>query len=474
MSLLDRRAFFMTGAGSSAGAPTGLPTGPQLSARLVQWARDIGCGDALDGTDESDLGEVCAALEGAIERDQLARHLGQDVDWADSEFNLCHLAIALFFAEQLMRVGFTVNWDPKIDDAIAVVANGKRPKIAHDPQTMSSVGSDPFLLHMHGRWSDPDSLVMTNAELDKPEAIKWTDPNLRATLSSNDPIFVGFAAEPGYVIRSLSEMRAEMKGGPASVIGLQEVEEFCAGSTALAEALGLINGNGHYIQGSACEVMGELLRCCYRRLLRAVFEEAEAKARAGGGTARAFTDAGAKMVRSALEALTMESLLGLLWSSAARTTSAGASRQATLQSLTKGLAETLAIVMVLSSCSDTAALSASRHGFRLRREDGFEVDLWPAVPEEELSPTDASARAYQHSDRFSGPADAGVPLVLICGGTSGAVPGSDKISLISKADTANVRVGQRTPAGVIDFTEVDRRFGDAGSDPTLERGLTIG
>ncbi len=195
MSLLDRRAFFMTGAGSSAGAPTGLPTGPQLSARLAQWARDIGCGDALDGADESDLGEVCAALEGAIERGQLVRHIGQDVDWADSEFNLCHLAIALFFAEQLMRVGFTVNWDPKIDDAIAVVANGKRPKIAHDPQTMSSVGSDPFLLHMHGRWSDPDSLVMTNAELDKPGAIKWTDPNLRATLSSNDPIFVGFAAE---------------------------------------------------------------------------------------------------------------------------------------------------------------------------------------------------------------------------------------------------------------------------------------
>ena len=40
--LHEERAFFFTGAGSSAGAPTRLPTGPQLAAKLVEWAPEIG------------------------------------------------------------------------------------------------------------------------------------------------------------------------------------------------------------------------------------------------------------------------------------------------------------------------------------------------------------------------------------------------------------------------------------------------
>ena len=87
---------------------------------------------------------------------------------------------------------------------------------------MGEVGTDPCLVHLHGHYDDPTSLVMTDADLAKPGAIKWTDPMLKAALVAQDPIFVGFAAEPEYVIRSLTKMRSAMQRAPASVIALED------------------------------------------------------------------------------------------------------------------------------------------------------------------------------------------------------------------------------------------------------------
>lgn len=472
--LHERRAFFFTGAGSSAGGPTDLPTGPQLAARLVEWARESGAGEAVRSLgDPTDLGQVCAALEEALAREDVVRHIRHIVDWRHSEFNLCHLTIALLYAEEMLRMSFTANWDPKLEDALDRIACKSRPQIARDKATMAEVGSGAYLVHLHGYYADPESLVMTNEDLDDPEALSWTNPLLRAALVSQDPIFVGFAAEPEYVIRTLSEMRAEMQRPAASVIALEALADFCTQSAALAEALRLGEDAERYVQGDARQVLGELLRCCYRKLLGELLADAEARARAGSGTGRTFTEQGAQIVREALGGLTVEGLLSLLWATTAKTTPGGGAPQATVLSLAAGLAEMLAVLMVLASCQDTAALSVSHGGFRLTREDGSRVDIWAAIPEDHLSPSDALTRVHRHGDRFAGPADSEVPLVLVCAGTSGALPKSEKVKLTGNDDSANVRVGQRVPAGVINFSAIDSAFDGAKRDATLSRGLGL-
>lgn len=470
--LHEERAFFFTGAGSSAGAPTKLPTGPQLAAELVAWAHESGAGAAVDALeDPSDLGQVCAALKSALDRDSVVRHIRRMVEWRKAKINLCHLAIALLYAEGLLRVSFTANWDPKLKDALDLVICQKRPQVARDKATMGEVGSDPCLVHLHGHYSDPSSLVMTDADLARPSAIKWTDPTLRAALAAQDPIFVGFAAEPAYVIHSLTEMRAAMQRAPAGVIALESLAEFSTRSATLAAALKLAEDGERYVEGDALEVMGELLRCCYRKLLDGVLSDAEARARAADGTARVIRDEGARRVKEALRGLSLERLLALLWATSAKAAEAGSAPQATLLCLRSALAETLAVLMVLTSCRDARALSVTDGGFRLEREDGSSVNLWPAIPSQHLSPSATVARAYRHGDRFARPADSEVPLVIVCAGTSGALPAAGKVTLVGGANAAKVGTGQREPAGVVDLREIDARFNDTADDATLSRGL---
>jgi hypothetical protein len=472
VSLHEERAFFFTGAGSSAGAPTRLPTGPQLAAKLVEWAHESGAGAAVEAIDDpDDLGQVCTALEAALDRTTLVRRIRKVVAWRDSKINLCHMVIALLYAEGLLRISFTANWDPKVEDALDRVACAKRPRIARDAATMGEVGTDPCLVHLHGHYDDPISLVMTDADLAKPGAIKWTDPMLKAALVAQDPIFIGFAAEPEYVIRSLTEMRSAMQRAPASVIALETLTDFCAKSVALAEALKLAEDEDRYVAGDALEVMGELLRCCYRKLLDKTLCEAEEMARAGGGAGSILSETGVERVREALRDLTLERLLALLWATSAKAAENGTAPQATLLCLQTALAETLAVLMVLASCRDAAELSVTDGGFRIGRENGSSIDLWPAIPSKHLSPTDAVARVLRHGDRFGGPADSEVPLVVVCAGTSGALPGAGKVSLTGTGAAEKVVRARREPAAALNLSAIDARFEDAGHDDTLSRGL---
>ena len=472
--LHEERAFFFTGAGSSAGRPTELPTGPQLAAKLVEWANESGAKDAVEGVDDpNDLGQVCTALEVALDRDAVVRHIRRAIAWRDSEINLCHMVIALLYAEGVLQISFTANWDPKVEDALDLVVCAKRPRIARDAATMGEVGTDPCLVHLHGYYDDPSSLVMTDADLAKPAAIKWTDPMLKSALAAQDPIFVGFAAEPEYVIRSLTEMRSAMQRAPASVIALESLSDFCAKSVALAEALKLAEDEDRYVSGDALEVMGELLRCCYRKLLDQVLSEAEKMAQVGSGAGRVLSDTGVERVREALRDLTLERLLALLWATTAKAAEHGSAPQATLLCLQTALAETLAVLMVLSSCQDAAQLSVTDGGFRIGRENGSSIDLWPAIPTEHLNPTDAVTRALRHGDRFSGPADSDVPLVVICAGTSGVLPGRGKVSLTGAGAPEKVARARREPAAAINLSAIDGRFDGSGEDDTLARGLGL-
>ena len=397
------------------------------------------------------------------------------MDWQDSKYNLCHLVIALLYGEEILSVSFTANWDPKVGDAFEAVDSRKKPRVVWNKGMMSVVGNDPHLVHLHGHWSDPDSLVMGNSELHLPKVLKWTEPSLKNALSTHDPIFVGFGAEPEYVIRSLEEMRLEMQHPPTSVIGLDDVENFSAKSAALSKALGLDLDKACYIQGDACEVMGELLRCFYRKHVCSVIDDAVVRIRATGTLSRIFQGDSEVQSRAAIDEMPMEAFLGLLWSSTARASENGSCPQRTIASCASELAETFAVVMSLCSCADAVDLRVSRDGFRIARNDGAIVDLCPAMPNSHINPFEAQARAHRNSDRLSGPADAELPMVLVCAGTVGTLPPKvAKVSLVGGGDAKSVSASKRAPVDVISFDELDRRFGQNGLKPaTLEQGLKL-
>jgi hypothetical protein len=474
-SLLNKRAFFVTGAGSSAGAPTGLPTGPQLAERLVAWAEDSGLSERMATLeDRSDLGEVCEALNGALGRGMVVRKIGEAVDWEGTDPNLCHLAIAILFGEEAVSISFTVNWDPKLGDAFERVAGRRKPWVAHNAATMSMANNnDPRLIHLHGLWPDAESLVMTSKELDENAAVKWTDPQLRTSLSSGGAILVGFAAEPTYVLKSLSEMRELMDSPPSSVIGREEVDTFTAESPGLAEAIRLNEDLDRYVQGDACEVLGELLRCYYRKRVETVIDAAAEKAQAAQGLGAKFSMLGRQRLEEALGDLSLEDLLGLLWSSTARVSEEAACRQRTIAAATPGLQEILACVMVLAGAEGVRDLSASRFGFRLETGSRGLVELWPIIPENQLSPSDARVRAFQHSDLFGGPADAEVPLVLVCGDTVGAIPKGGKVSLVGEGRPESVGMGRRTPIDTINLFLLDERLVGHEGPIAIEEALAL-
>lgn len=473
-SLLSRRAFFVTGAGSSAGAPTGLPTGPQLAGQLVAWARDSGFGTEMDAlVDPTDLGDVCESLKERPGRVQLLQEIEQSVPWKTSEPNLCHMAIALLYAEEVVSVSFTANWDPKLSDAFERVANRHEPRVARNATTMGMVGNNPYLVHLHGMWSDPDSLVMTNAELAEPHVVKWTDPNLRSALTSQDPIFVGFAAEPKYVLRSLQDMHQVMERPPASVIGRDDVQAFSAASPELSRAMRLNEDQGRYVQGEACEVLGELLRGFYRKRIEEVIEAALLKVNAADGLRASFNTLGRERLKGAIGELSLEDLLSLLWSSTARASQDAACKQRTVADGIAGLEEILACVMVLAGIEGVSGLSASPFGFRLDTQLSGPVELWPVLPEGPLSPSDARTYASRHSDRFAGPAGAEVPMVLVCGGTVGAIPKGGKVSLVGTGSPAKVRSGRRSPKDTIDLTLLDERLAELDGTPRIAEALRL-
>ncbi len=473
-SLLSRRAFFVTGAGSSAGAPTGLPTGPQLAEQLVAWARDSGFGTEMDAlADPTDLGDVCESLKQRPGRLQLLDEIEQSVPWKDSEPNLCHIAIAILYAEEVVSVSFTANWDPKLSDAFERVANRREPRVARNATTMGMVGNNPYLVHLHGVWSDPDSLVMTNPELAEPHVVKWTDPNLRSALTSQDPIFVGFAAEPKYVLKSLQDMHQVMERPPASVIGREDVQAFCTASPALSRAMRLDEDHGRYIRGEACEILGELLRGFYRKRIEELIEAAFLKVSAADGLRASFKATGRERLEEALDDLSLEGILSLLWSSTARASADAACKQRTVADATAGLEEILACVMVLAGIEGVSALTASPFGFQLQTQDSGSIELWPVIPEGPLSPSDARTYASRHSDRFAGPAGVDVPLVLVCGGTVGAIPKGGKVSLVGTGSPAKLRSGRRSPRDTIDLTLLDERFAELDGTPRIAEVITL-
>jgi hypothetical protein len=218
------------------------------------------------------------------------------------------------------------------------------------------------------------------------------------------------------------------------------------------------------VQGDACEVLGELLRCSYRRRIEGVIDDAVARVAATVNLSRFSTEAAEARVRATLESSTLEELLGLLWGTTARAAESGSCPQRTIATSAGDLAETLGVLISLCSCPDADGLQILHSGFRITREDGSGIELCPSLPEEHISAYTAQTRASRFGDRFSGPGSAAEPMILICAGTVGELPPKvSKVSLVGSRPAAGIGAGNRTPADVIGFDELDRRFGEVSA-----------
>src|SRR4029077_16002872 len=118
----------------------------------------------------------------------------------------------------------------------------------------------------------------TNADLDAPAAMSWSQPQLAAAIATSDAAIVGFAAEPAYVLRTLEDMLTVIGAPPAAVIDFQPEGEFAARSPRLAAALGVGEPGSPYVEGSAPGGLRAVARGCYAARVRRVLAEAERRA----------------------------------------------------------------------------------------------------------------------------------------------------------------------------------------------------
>jgi hypothetical protein len=453
--LRQQQVFFVTGAGLSAGPPTQLPTGRRLAEKLHDWARREGFGMRLNGlTNPGDLGEIAEVLEEAVGRNAVIKQVLQDTPWTRRPFNLGHLVLALLFGEGLLENSFTANWDPCVRHAGDSIA-GLRLACPCDIPGLG-VASTPRFVHLHGHAESPGTVVIKNTDLDAPTSMKWSQPQIAASITTSDAVVVGFAAEPAYVVRTLEDMLSTMDSSPAAVIDFQPEPDFAASSPQLAAALGIAGLQSPYVQGSATDCLGEVARGCYAAAARDILEEAERRATQLIEAPLILTSSVTAEVHALLLEQPLVAFLELLWR-AAQLADDEPALQPTLRRTAAELAAVLAGLMLLGACGDVQAVLPIEEGIRLVRDAG-DVDVWPVVPENRVSVTTAVRRAVGASARFTRPGASARPLVLFCAGTDGAVPATGHASLLDSATIGSLTHSTRVPAAVTTLDEVHRRL----------------
>lgn len=455
MGLLARRIVPFLGAGLSASSPANAPAGGSLAQMLAAHARAAGLGPELAALpDPDDLGEVARVIEGRLGRPVLERLLVNLVSWSARPFNLGHLVIALLYGEQLISMGFTTNWDPLIRRAADTVA-GVALSCPCDIPTLRAT-TPPMLVHLHGDVEHPDSLVATSAQVDAPDARLWTEAQLQAALTVNELLLVGFGVSPEYIVRTIEKVFAIVNAPPAAVIDIQAVGDFVARAPRLAAAAQVDVHCTHYAEGSATEMLAEALRACYAGRTEAVLAESESRVRALAGAR--VTDVGIQRVRDVVMDGSLSELLGALWRGAFLPTGAAHVRQPTLVGTRDPLASAVATLMLLASAEDVASLERRPHGFRVQHA-GDPFDVWIVLPPERMVTLAAARGTAQRSARFTPPADAGVPLMLVCANTDGLPPRGGHAHLVGAPPPGTPGSAMRQPSEVLTLDSLHDRVG---------------
>jgi hypothetical protein len=458
------RVVPISGSGLSAGPPSRLPSGVALGVRLRHWAESKGLGPQIAALpNPDDLGEVAELVEAELGRDVLIGELLAMVPWRRKPFNLAHLAIALMFAEGWITVGFTANWDSLVLAAADTVETTDLPCPCNVATLQTS--RPPMHVHVHGRADTPDTLVATTSDLSRPQALDWTEPQLRGALTMGEPMLVGFAVEPGYIVETLEQMLDVMGVAPAAVISLDDQAEFVAKSPRLAAAAQITDTNGPYVAGSATEVLGDVVRHRYAERLSGVLDESERRANGAVASPAVVTSTGVQRVRRALLDAPLAQFLALIWRAAVLATGDSDARQPTLNATEQDLADALAVLMILCSCHDVTDLAAHGEGIRISFSGGS-VDTWIALPRDKSQVTTVVTASSTASAHFTRPGDDAIPLLLICARTFGRPPPGGPIGLLTRGPAAGPRgrltTHRRDPTDVLTLDEIDDRCRSVG------------
>jgi hypothetical protein len=453
-TVLQHRAFLLTGAGISVSVPTGLPSGRELANRLAEWAEQNGLQNAVIGVNRDDLGLVAEAVEDASTRSILIRALLCLTGWRRAPFNLCHFAIAMLYAEGLLDVSFTANWDDKVHEAADWV-EGLDLSCPCDIATLN-VATTPRFVHMHGHVEHPDTLVATARDLGRPEALAWTEPQFAATLAQADAVLVGFAAEPEYVVETIRQMRIATGRDPIAVVSTQTRADFLAQSPTLAAATGIDNDPLSYVRLDACEALTEPLRVFYGSRLSHILSEAEQRAQQIIDGRWVLSPATVASAREAFLGHSVDELLQFLWQGAALEDDPDSAAQPNLRSREDDLTSLLTTLLILASCSDVSALDRLPNGIRLQRLIG-DVHVWPLMPFEHVRAATAYSAAVKNSSMFVRPTDPGVPLLLVCARTFGAVPRHGHPLLAGAPRPGALAGAVRIPTDVLNLDDLEDR-----------------
>lgn len=203
-----RRLVLYIGAGVSAAAPSNGPMGSLVADRLRATAAEIlGCSaDSLSDCTLEELAEQVEAV-GYDEITRLRQLAGEAFDFAGMMPNYAHRAIALLMREGMVRV-ITVNWDCAIERAGLQVGVSIAPITS--VITAQATTSEVRLYKVHGTATDPASLKITRADVDKPDT--WAVAEVQSALTNGTVVFAGLATVGDYVSSPIERILADWAG----------------------------------------------------------------------------------------------------------------------------------------------------------------------------------------------------------------------------------------------------------------------
>lgn len=289
----QQRLVLYLGAGLSIPPPACGPTGAQVASRVRSEAgRLLGVeATSLETTTLEELSQRVGehSPEALAE---LRRVAAIAFDFTGIEPNYGHEVAALLLREGLVEL-VTVNWDCGVERAgrgCGVAITG----VANLLESVQLVSGLP-VYKVHGCSTRPETLALTQAEVDKPQT--WAVGRVQNALGGGMVAFVGLGTVGLYVKEPLAELKAEWAPNSSSV---RVVDPHL--SRAWRDALDEHTEDA-YVQASADEFFDELARGIVLDALQLVAAEAETLAEheewgglvvAGVGAIRdAFDDASA-------------------------------------------------------------------------------------------------------------------------------------------------------------------------------------
>lgn len=193
---LRRQLTVYAGAGLSVAPPTSIP-GASALAQLIVTA--LSSHIPLDGVDPTDLVAVADAVAAQpLGADLLRETMLSVADFRGAAFNYAHEVLALLLCE-----GAVLVLETNYDDCIERAAQPERPIVVCTSEEMLQADGNA-LLKAHGCVTKPDTMLVTQADLDS--VLPWASTRVAAQLRASRVAFVGIGSPADYVRQNVTEL----------------------------------------------------------------------------------------------------------------------------------------------------------------------------------------------------------------------------------------------------------------------------